>query len=559
MTTSVLENIRQYHEDIEISEKVASRLLSERGKKKPKFRPIYDHAIQETLLRIQDASRRVLELYVDKDALRKDEIVVLGGQKRFNPTGVEPSPPDSEVQEGDETRVVWLNFYDQLRAVKEYHRVHSSASDDAAAAKEILKDVGTLAAECIERCNTDQIFTADEQLGRRVDMLSLFLEYTNIQKLRKHREDEFMRSEVSRIKKRLQTIRKLTGKELQTQLELEVKDVRFQEMDYITYLTTFDDFRPIPRHCKYRNALYEKYLHHVLDYLQGFLRRLNPITNHDKVQQHLTAEFETAWQRRTVPAWEMSTHDMPLYCIPTDHIFASEAVMTRAMQGKKYKKAVASMQSGGVEAQQKRIEASEAHDKGIARLEHLISRYKDVLSDVVQRTIESLQKKQSRTLRELELEGDESEGEEEMALAAEVVVNEGESDAESDEGRPVYNPLNLPLGWDGKPIPFWLYKLHGLGIEYKCEICGNYSYWGRRAFERHFQEWRHAFGMRCLKIPNTVHFKEITKIEDAVLLYEQLKHEAEGQRTDQEVECEDVEGNVMSARAYEDLRRQGLL
>lgn len=62
-------------------------------------------------------------------------------------------------------------------------------------------------------------------------------------------------------------------------------------------------------------------------------------------------------------------------------------------------------------------------------------------------------------------------------------------------------------GWDGKPIPFWLYKLHGLGVEYKCEICGNYSYWGRRAFERHFQEWRHAFGMRCLKIPNTVHFK----------------------------------------------------
>ncbi len=26
----------------------------------------------------------------------------------------------------------------------------------------------------------------------------------------------------------------------------------------------------------------------------------------------------------------------------------------------------------------------------------------------------------------------------------------------------VYNPLKLPLGWDGKPIPYWLYKLHGL-------------------------------------------------------------------------------------------------
>jgi hypothetical protein len=38
----------------------------------------------------------------------------------------------------------------------------------------------------------------------------------------------------------------------------------------------------------------------------------------------------------------------------------------------------------------------------------------------------------------------------------------------------VYNPLKLPLGWDGKPIPYWLYKLHGLNMEFKCEICGNY-------------------------------------------------------------------------------------
>ena len=49
--------------------------------------------------------------------------------------------------------------------------------------------------------------------------------------------------------------------------------------------------------------------------------------------------------------------------------------------------------------------------------------------------------------------------------------------------------------------------------EFKCEICGNYSYWGRRAFERHFKEWRHQHGMRCLGIPNTKNFNEITSIE----------------------------------------------
>ena len=49
--------------------------------------------------------------------------------------------------------------------------------------------------------------------------------------------------------------------------------------------------------------------------------------------------------------------------------------------------------------------------------------------------------------------------------------------------------------------------------EFKCEICGNFSYWGRRAFERHFREWRHQHGMRCLGIPNTNAFHEVTVIK----------------------------------------------
>lgn len=56
--------------------------------------------------------------------------------------------------------------------------------------------------------------------------------------------------------------------------------------------------------------------------------------------------------------------------------------------------------------------------------------------------------------------------------------NDGE-DEEEEEGR-IYNPLKLPLGWDGKPIPYWLYKLHGLGVEFRCEICSDYVYQGRR-------------------------------------------------------------------------------
>ena len=137
-----------------------------------------------------------------------------------------------------------------------------------------------------------------------------------------------------------------------------------------------------------------------------------------------------------------------------------------------------------------------------------------------------------------------------------------ESSSESEDAdAPVYNPKNLPLGWDGKPIPYWLYKLHGLGIEYKCEICGNFSYWGRRAFEMHFQEWRHTYGMKCLKIPNTIHFKDVTSINDALALHEKLMRESQESqfRPELEEEFEDNDGNILNKRTYFDMKKQGLI
>merc|ERR1740138_796812 len=232
--------------------------------------------------------------------------------------------------------------------------------------------------------------------------------------------------------------------------------------------------------------------------------------------------------------------------------------MKSHMTGKMYKKKVTEVQKLSFEDQKKLVTESEEEDKRIARLESRAAKWHDLLSDTITETVQHLQKKQSQTAEEMEADKDDDDDD---AMDDDGVDVNSDEEVEDDEDRPIYNPLNLPLGWDGKPIPFWLYKLHGLGIEYKCEICGNYSYWGRRAFERHFSEWRHAFGMRCLKIPNTAHFKEITKIEDAITLYEKLKRDAEDQtfRPDADVECEDIQGNVMSQKAFEDLRRQGLV
>ncbi|CAA7034060.1 unnamed protein product [Microthlaspi erraticum] len=66
------------------------------------------------------------------------------------------------------------------------------------------------------------------------------------------------------------------------------------------------------------------------------------------------------------------------------------------------------------------------------------------------------------------------------------------------------NSLKRSMGWDGRPIPYWLDKL-GLGKEYKCEICRNESYAGKRAFDRHFKEERHLRGLVCFGLSGRRH------------------------------------------------------
>ena len=124
----------------------------------------------------------------------------------------------------------------------------------------------------------------------------------------------------------------------------------------------------------------------------------------------------------------------------------------------------------------------------------------------------------------------------------------------------MYNPLKLPTGVDGKPIPYWLYKLHGLNQEYTCEICGGDVFKGRREFERHFRESKHVNAMAALGIPMSKAFFEVTKVAEAVALWENLKKRGVGNwNAEVQEEFEDEEGNVYNKKTYLDLQRQGLV
>lgn len=308
------------------------------------------------------------------------------------------------------------------------------------------------------------------------------------------------------------------------------------ECNYLMYLDKVDDFICIPRSCK--NGAYKNYLENLQDYIEGFFQRAQPLVDYQKHRAKAEIQFEVSWNSGIVAGWKNTATD-GLFCQACSKHFVKQITFDAHLSGKKHIKAQELLQQGA--------STREDPNRYMAFLETLISTYFQVLEEFREETKANIERKQSLTEKEREIEQEA----EEIAIA--------ESDSDDDEK--IYNPLKLPLGWDGKPIPYWLFKLHGLGVEYPCEICGNYVYMGRKAFERHFQEWRHAHGMRCLGIPNTRHFNEITSIEDAYSLWERLKQTSRVEKMAAETleEFEDEKGNVFNKKTYEDLKRQGLL
>lgn len=110
-----------------------------------------------------------------------------------------------------------------------------------------------------------------------------------------------------------------------------------------------------------------------------------------------------------------------------------------------------------------------------ALLTHLCTKVLASLAPVLNDTKSNVERRFSLTAREREQELLEQSNPKPAAAAP---TNTEGAEEEEEEER-IYNPLKLPLGWDGKPIPYWLYKLHGLGVEYRCEICSDHVYMGR--------------------------------------------------------------------------------
>lgn len=448
-------------------------------------------------------TQNLVDIYEDKDGVKKDEINSMQGGNEFT------------------------EFYVRLRNIKEFYKKHSN---------EIIKPMSMEFDEflSLRESGTDfnlVDFTAEEGYGKFLDLNECYLKYINLKGLEK--------------------------------------------MDYLTYLSKFDHLFEVPKERKMSQD-YKEYLTALLEYLTDYCERVKPLLDLEQEMKSAEEEFIEQFESGTFPGWPKETGsalahsgaqlDLSGFSSPAELASLGLDRLKSALQalglkcggtleeranrlwqtkGKRIEEIPDELFAKGKSSKSKKNPDPKKQEE-VARLECRIYRLAEILSEQRYATKENIQAKQARTVGEREASDEEE--------------SESESDDE-DDSEVIYNPKNVPLGWDGKPIPYWLYKLHGLNITYSCEICGNATYKGPKAFQLHFAEWRHAHGMRCLGVPNTAHFANVTKIEDALRLWNKLKEEKQREKflASTEEEYEDSEGRVVNKKTYEDLKRQGLL
>ena len=460
-----------------------------------------DHQIAGFLDRIHDQSQRLLEIYKDVEGLRSKEIETLSVGDPFD------------------------EFYKQYGQIKDFHRRYPNEPVENLERAYKRRAPGEGESVTVE---VDNLFSGEEAFGKFFDLTSSHEGYLNLPNVKR--------------------------------------------LSYLQYLNVFDKFQspqlPMKRTEK-NTEQYFTYVGNLAKYLQNFIKRTRPLEDFDKLFTGIEADFETAWSNGSLLGWSKEEPNESraittegtgegIWCPDCQKEFKNDNVFKSHLTGKKHinnARAHSNTMNGEVNGtastgDSRGTSVQHLKDRATASREYYVQRLAGAMESTREDTRVNVERKQGMTDRERQQELD--------ALFADTADPTGpaaaaDSDAESDEDEKIYNPLKLPLAWDGKPIPYWLYKLHGLGVEYTCEICGNFVYMGRRAFDKHFSEARHVYGLKCLGITKDMNlFREITKIDQAAALWEKLERDRKVKEkgTEGDVQMEDAEGNVMPEKVY---------
>lgn len=417
-------------------------------------------------------------------------------------------------------------FYKQLNGIKDFHRRYPNEPVENLERAYKRKAPGEGESATTE---VDNMFTGEEAFGRFLDLTTLHEDYLNLPGVKR--------------------------------------------VSYLQYLSTFEIFTPPQCPIKRVDKTIDQYFNYagrLADYLENFLRRTRPLADLEKDFTSIDQDFEKSWEANEVPGWGPEAlaagpaapitegAGEGIWCPDCEKEFKNDNVYKSHLSGKKHIKAAELRNSRGETNGASNGEVNEQSgsrgstvqrlkERAIADREYRVHKLAVLLETQRNDTRVNVERKQGMTERERQMELDAF-----FAESTEAMPRPGDEDSDSDDDEKIYNPLKLPLAWDGKPIPYWLYKLHGLGVEFPCEICGNFVYMGRRAFDKHFNEARHIYGLKCLGITNTSLFREITGIEDALKLWDKIQRDKKKEKAGGEniVQMEDAEGNVMPEKVY---------
>ncbi|WVF65778.1 hypothetical protein IAT40_000512 [Kwoniella sp. CBS 6097] len=522
---SIIETQRQTHEEIERYEQALADVLGQNPTVRKNITR-RDRKAAEILDRVGTLRKELVDLYEDIPGLRPRELELLS------------APPAGQDDLAE--------FYARYNKIKSFHQRNPGISSRQFVNEldELVKGDGVQTIQVEGDADPtiidplDAVFTSNEAYGKFLDVTLPHSQYLNLKGA----------SRISYIA----FVDLLKHGKVERNLDLKEKS----QAGYLEYVQT------------------------LYNYLLSFFERALPLVNVQAKIKEEEEKFQVAWEAGQVPGWEAASSSKSkapaangegIWCKYCQKNYSKQTVYDAHLNSEKHKKkeregkAVSDpSQANGSPAPSATAAAassssSSSHRNKLqapAKLTFLVTALLTFppIPELLADTRTEVERKMALTAREREAELEEAE---EQAAAPPVDLDADDDD--EDEGK-IYNPLKLPLGWDGKPIPVWLWKLHGLGVSFDCEICQS-TYQGRKVFEKHYSESKHAFGLRALGVPPGKHWFGLTKINDVLALAEKLKREGRAELADMDraEEFEDDEGHVYDRKTWQDLKKQGLI
>jgi splicing factor 3A subunit 3 len=291
----VLERQRNAHEDIERMEQAIVVRLAEEPRTRYESL-LTEHQVAEFLTGIHQQSEFLVESYRDETKYLPSENPINLYRARLK-----------EIESMSGSTNEFDQFYQQLAELKEIHRRHPNLQVEdleknyRKRTREEMEEDRMFRIEVGLTIAITSMFTGEESWGRFLD-LNTFHE-----------------------------------------LFLNLKGVR-TNLSYIEYLKSFQGFRHLRRQTK--NEAYLKYLIQLQDYLESFLKRVQPIVNHDKLMNKIGVDFDSAWEQGIAPGQKdetngtTTTNGSPLFCEACQKTYAKETVFNAHLESKQHKKNV---------------------------------------------------------------------------------------------------------------------------------------------------------------------------------------------------------------------------